>query len=276
MLCDIIQNMGKRLVKIILAVCILLILAGCRAQDHADPAPVMPQTPVITIEDNTETPVLNEEDPAVDDASAVDEKVSDSASVPSADESFYAEEISDEVFARMQGKSFPEGCTTAREDLRYLNLLYKDIDGNTHAGEMVCNKAIADTLIDIFRQLYEADYPIEKMRLIDDYDGDDDASMIDNNTSCFNYRIVSDTTHLSNHAYGLAVDLNPLYNPYIRQKGGVTVVEPPEGEPYADRANDFNYKIDKDDLAYKLFTEAGFTWGGSWKSVKDYQHFEKP
>ena len=268
--------MGKRLVKIIPAVCILLILAGCRAQDHADPAPVMPQTPVITIEDNTETPVLNEEDPAVDDASAVDEKVSDSASVPSADESFYAEEISDEVFARMQGKSFPEGCTTAREDLRYLNLLYKDIDGNTHAGEMVCNKAIADTLIDIFRQLYEADYPIEKMRLIDDYDGDDDASMSDNNTSCFNYRIVSDTTHLSNHAYGLAVDLNPLYNPYIRQKGGVTVVEPAEGEAYVDRSDDFNYKIDKDDLAYKLFTEAGFTWGGSWKSVKDYQHFEKP
>ena len=268
--------MGNRLVKIIPAVCILLIMAGCRAQDHEDPAPVMQQTPVITIEDNTGSMAVTDDQSNAGNTAADDEQDTTDTSVPDAGESFYAEEISDEVFSRMQGKSFPEGCTTAREDLRYLNLLYKDIDGNTHVGEMVCNKAIADTLIDIFRQLYEADYPIEKMRLIDDYDGDDDASMSDNNTSCFNYRIVSDTTHLSNHAYGLAVDLNPLYNPYIRQKGGVTVVEPSEGEPYADRANDFNYKIDKDDLAYKLFTEAGFTWGGSWKSVKDYQHFEKP
>ncbi len=266
--------MGKRLVKIIPAVCILLILAGCRAQDHADPAPVMPQTPVITIEDNTETPVLYEEDPAVDDASAVDEKVSDSASVPSADESFYAEEISDEVFARMQGKSFPEGCTVSRDELRYLHLLYKDINGDTHEGEMVCNVAIADRLIDIFRKLYDAGYPIEKMVLIDEYDGDDDASMSDNNTSCFNYRVVSGTTKLSKHAMGLAVDLNPRYNPYIRKIDGQQLIEPENGREYADRSNDFEYKIDKDDLAYKLFTEAGFTWGGSWKNSKDYQHFQ--
>ena len=237
---------------------------------QADDQPVAnSETPVITIEDDTRKT-------AGENVETEEIKEPEENAVPSAEESFYAEEINDEIFARMQGKSYPEGCTTAREDLRYLHLLYKDLDGNTHEGEMVCNVSIADTLTDIFRQLYENDYPIEKMRLIDDYDGDDDASMSDNNTSCFNYRIVSDTDHLSNHAYGLAVDLNPLYNPYIRQKDGKTVVEPPEGEAYADRSVDFDYKIDKDDLAYKLFTEAGFTWGGAWKSVKDYQHFEKP
>ena len=227
------------------------------------------QAPVIVIDDTTkpeETAGKGEEEE--EEAETFEEDNTEPVS-------FYAEEISDEIFARMQGRSFPEGCTTKREDLRYLHLLYKDIEGNTCEGEMVCNKEIADTLIDIFRQLYEASYPIEKIRLIDDYDGDDDASMADNNTSCFNYRIVSDTDHLSNHAYGLAVDLNPLYNPYIRQKDGKQIVEPPGGEPYADRSLDFDYKIDKDDLAYKLFTKAGFKWGGEWKSVKDYQHFEK-
>ena len=255
--------------KITVILVVLITLTGCKSENHMPEPLPHTETPVITIEDDTDKAVA--EDEVIEEVKQPEEDT-----VPSAEESFYAEEINGDIFARMQGKSYPEGCTTARTDLRYLNLLYKDIDGNTHEGEMVCNVAIADTLIDIFRQLYENDYPIEKMRLIDDYDGDDDASMSDNNTSCFNYRIVSDTDHLSNHAYGLAVDLNPLYNPYIRQKDGQTVVEPPEGEAYADRAADFDYKIDKDDLAYKLFTEAGFKWGGAWKSVKDYQHFEKP
>ncbi|MCR5590375.1 MAG: M15 family metallopeptidase [Lachnospiraceae bacterium] len=174
----------------------------------------------------------------------------------------------------MEGKSFPEECTTKREDLRYLHLLYKDLDGKTHEGEMVCNVIIADKLIRIFRQLYENDYPIERMTLIDDYDADDEMSMRDNNTSCFNFRLVSGTNNISKHGLGLAVDLNPFYNPYIHVIDGVTLTEPEGSDPYADRSADFDYKIDKDDLAYRLFTEEGFTWGGSWKNSKDYQHFQ--
>ncbi|MCR5687169.1 MAG: M15 family metallopeptidase [Lachnospiraceae bacterium] len=194
--------------------------------------------------------------------------------VPVPEDSFYAEEISDEIFARMEGKSFPPECTTKREDLRYIHLLYKDAEGAAHEGEMVCNFAIADKLINIFRKLYDADYPIERMVLIDEYGADDDASMDDNNTSCFNFRYVSGTGSLSKHALGMAVDLNPFYNPYIRKIDGETVIEPPGSEAYADRTADFMYKIDKDDLAYELFTEEGFTWGGSWKNSKDYQHFQ--
>ena len=175
---------------------------------------------------------------------------------------------------KAKGKSFPDSCTTSRDDLRLLHLLYKDINGDTCEGEMICNVAIADSLVDIFRQLYDNDYPIEKMVLIDEYGGDDDASMADNNTSCFNYREVSGTGKLSKHAYGLAVDLNPRYNPYIHKINGETLIEPENGKEYADRSLEFDYKIDEDDLAYKLFTGAGFTWGGSWKISKDYQHFQ--
>ncbi len=232
-------------------------------------------TPVIEIKND-----IPESDPApgpeedTDDISQGSVASEEVVKEPSPEDSFYSEEISDKVFARMQGKSFPEGCTVSRDDLRYLHLLYKDIDGAAHEGEMVCNVAIADKLIDIFRKLYDAGYPIEKMVLIDEYDGDDDASMSDNNTSCFNYRVVSGTTKFSKHAMGLAVDLNPRYNPYIHKIDGQQLIEPENGREYADRSNDFEYKIDKDDLAYKLFTEAGFTWGGSWKNSKDYHHFQ--
>lgn len=187
---------------------------------------------------------------------------------------FTAEEISDEVFERMRGVSFPEDCPVKLSDLRYLRLSYKDMEGNTHEGEMVCNAAIADKLIDIFTKLYENDYPIERMSLVDDYNADDELSMSSNNTSCFNFRYISGTKRISKHGEGLAVDLNPLYNPYVKEKDGTIHVEPESGTEYTDRTLDFDYKIDENDLAYKLFTEAGFTWGGSWKSVKDYQHFE--
>ncbi len=270
--------MRSRLIAVII-VFTCITVTGCRnkthgAEDSSSSAdPVAP--PVIEIKnDIPESAPLPGTEEDTDDISQGQEVSEAGVAEPSPENSFYSEEISDEVFSRMQGKSFPEGCTVSRDELRYLHLLYKDINGDTHEGEMVCNVAIADRLIDIFRKLYDAGYPIEKMVLIDEYDGDDDASMSDNNTSCFNYRVVSGTTKLSKHAMGLAVDLNPRYNPYIRKIDGQQLIEPENGREYADRSNDFEYKIDKDDLAYKLFTEAGFTWGGSWKNSKDYQHFQ--
>ena len=99
--------------------------------------------------------------------------------------------------------------------------------------------------------------------------------MADNNTSCFNYRTVPGKSKLSNHSYGRAIDINPLYNPYVRTKDGKVLVSPQNAEEYADRSADFPYKIDREDLCYQLFTEHGFEWGGAWNSSKDYQHFEK-
>ncbi len=184
--------------------------------------------------------------------------------------------IPDSVFLRMQGRSWPEGCTVRRADLRYLRLSHFDAEKNEHVGEMVCNKAIANDLLGIFRELYRQKYPIQRIRLIDDYDAEDERSMRDNNTSCFCYRKVSGTTKLSKHAMGMAVDVNTLYNPYVRTgKNKRRIVEPATAVKYVDRNKSFPYKIVKGDLLYRLFIQHGFKWGGSWRTVKDWQHFEK-
>lgn len=183
--------------------------------------------------------------------------------------------VDDAIFGRMSGRSFKKECTIPRTELRYLRVLHYDLAGKIRLGEMVCNKVIAKDLTEIFRTLYDARYPIERMVLIDNYDADDERSMGANNSSAFNFRFVTGTTSLSKHSTGMAVDINPLYNPYVRTRDGRTLVEPQGARPYADRTKDFPCKIDTADLCYKEFVKRGFVWGGSWKSVKDYQHFEK-
>ena len=185
--------------------------------------------------------------------------------------------ITDELFFRMQqGNTFKENCIVPREDLRYIQALHKDKDGNVHLGEMVVHRLIAEDVLEILKELYDNDYPIEKIRLVDEYNADDELSMEDNNSSCFNYRFVSYTTKISKHGLGLAVDINTLYNPYVKTVNGKKSIEPVNAEPYLDRDADFDYKIEKGDLCYNLFTEHGFEWGGNWVNSKDYQHFQIP
>lgn len=189
------------------------------------------------------------------------------------DRCFVSQRIDDKVWNRMKGKSWNVGCPVGRDDLRYLRLLHYNAKGEIQTGEMVVNKAIAERVVNIFKQLYQQGYRIERIALIDNYNADDDRSMEDNNTSCFNYRKVAGTSSLSKHAYGLAIDLNPRYNPYVRNGK----VSPENGKDYAynrQKRNDIPYKIDTNDLAYRLFMKAGATWGGAWKTMKDYQHFQ--
>lgn len=204
------------------------------------------------------------------------EEAADAADIAEPEEDFYISEITDDIFARIEGKSFKDDCTLPREDLRYLHVLHKDIDGNTLEGEMIVNYHIAEDVLEILKELYENDYPIEKMVLIDEYDADDELSMEDNNSSSFNFRFISHTTRISKHGLGLAVDINTLYNPYTKVVDGQRIIEPITGEPYLDRDADFDYKIEEGDLCYQLFAEHGFEWGGNWTDRKDYQHFEIP
>ena len=191
------------------------------------------------------------------------------------DRCFAAGPIPDGVWARMQGKTYRRNPYIGRDDLRHIRALHWDYDEKIHVGEMVCNKLIADRLVRILRQLYDARYPIQRMVLPDVYDADDERQMRANNTSCFCYRPVSRSAKLSKHARGLAVDINPLYNPYYKDRAdGTRYVQPATGAKYCDRSGSFPYKIDRGDLCYRLFTEAGFAWGGAWKSCKDFQHFE--
>lgn len=211
---------------------------------------------------------------------------------------FFFQPLSDAVTARITGISFPVAESIAPalshqasnviadtdtpaisyDDLCYMNVLYYDFQGEVQIGELICNKGIAQDLIEIFYELYQNEYQIEKIRLIDEYGGDDTASMEDNNTSCFNYRVVDGTSNLSKHALGCAIDVNPFYNPYVvfnKDGTGETYISPKGSEIYADRSVNFPYKIDENDLCYKLFIAHGFTWGGNWNSSKDYQHFQK-
>lgn len=213
-------------------------------------------------------------------------------------EGFFFQPLSDTVTARITGISYPvsehiapalsiqatnimsdsDTPAISYDDLRYMNVLYYDFQGEVQTGELICNKNIAQDLVEIFYELYLNEYQIEKIRLIDEYGGDDTASMEDNNTSCFNYRVVDGTSSLSKHALGCAIDINPFYNPYVvfnRNGSGETYISPKGSETYADRSLNFPYKIDENDLCYKLFKEHGFTWGGNWNSSKDYQHFQK-
>ena len=184
---------------------------------------------------------------------------------------FYVEEISDETFARMWGKSFKEYCTVPREELRYIRCLHKNIRGDIKVGELVMNVQVADAVCDIFRELYEQSYPIESMLLVDDFEASDELSIMHNNTSAFNYRTVDDTDQISDHAYGLAIDINPYYNVYYIPSENY--IFPPEGWEYLDREADFPYKLAEGDLCYNLFLEAGFAWGGYFTYNIDYQHF---
>lgn len=195
---------------------------------------------------------------------------------------FKSYEISDDIFERIYGdnKSYKTYCTVPREDLRYLKLLHRGFDGNIHVGELIVNKVIADEILEIFTILFQNDYQIESMYLVDDFDADDRSSIDANNTSAFNFRTITDNPDvLSYHAMGVAIDINPINNPYIwLDENGSWTYEDRDAELYLDRdAVDAaeRHMINHDDLCYKLFIERGYTWGGDWDDPKDYQHFEK-
>lgn len=191
---------------------------------------------------------------------------------------FYFSPLTNELKNYITGVTYPDTKSELEityEDLAYVHVLHYDFNCCVKEGEIICNKIIACDLVDIFYKLFQCRYQIEKICLIDRYGADDLLSMADNNSSAFNYRYISGTKKLSNHSLGLAIDINPLYNPYIFSRDGVQQIQPYNSSDYVDRTKSFPHKIDHDDLCYKFFIEHGFTWVGDWESSKDYQHFEK-
>ncbi len=156
-------------------------------------------------------------------------------------------------------------------DLRYLEVLHIGFDGEIHKGELIVHQAIAEEVLEIFKELYYISFPIEKMKAIHHYDNSDESSMEDNNTSAFNFRMITNGSIPSNHAYGLAIDINPKINPYVYAHK----VLPSNGTEYANRNQDIPGMITADSEVCKIFKKLGWTWGGDWDQPKDYQHFEK-
>lgn len=181
------------------------------------------------------------------------------------------EPIPDSVRAEMAACSWRPGCPVGPEELALLHVLYVDFDGETHAGELVVHRDVAGELRDIFREIYRAGFPIRRMERIELYQGSDDDSMAADNTSAFNCRAVTGGSGFSRHSFGKAIDINPVENPYVK-KGTVL---PAAGAAYTDRSKAAPGMIIKGDACWRAFTSRGWEWGGSWTSLKDYQHFQK-
>ena len=177
------------------------------------------------------------------------------------------------VYEKISGISWKPGCPVPIEDLRLVNVVYADFDRRVKTGELICHYLVADELCEIFSEIYEAGFPIARVSLIDEYGGDDLLSMEDNNTSAFNYRTVSGSASLSRHAYGLAIDINPVQNPYVEEQIGY--VSPEAGRGYLDRNDIRPGMITRGDKIYTAFVSRGWTWGGDWRYQIDYQHFQK-
>lgn len=180
--------------------------------------------------------------------------------------------IPQKILKRMKSSSWRPGCPVPLDKLAYMKFSFWGYDGKFHEGELIVHRKVAPEVLQIFIDLFEARFPIESMRLIDEYDGSDERSMKDNNTSAFNCRFITGKHGVfSKHSYGVAIDINPLYNPYVSGSR----VEPPEGIKYVDRNRKVPGMIVRGDTCYNAFIKRGWVWGGEWKNIKDYQHFEK-
>ncbi|HEV2797051.1 MAG TPA: M15 family metallopeptidase, partial [Nocardioides sp.] len=184
--------------------------------------------------------------------------------------------IDADLAARMR-RSHRPGCPVPLRDLRHLEMTHRDFDGRARTGEMVVHERWARPVARVFGRLYGAGFPIARMRLVDDYDADDDASMAANNTSGFNCRRVAGQRGWSDHAFGAAIDVNPVQNPYVRPGS----IDPPAGRRFAgiDRSRSAPVPlgvIRQDDLLVREFARIGWEWGGYWTSSKDYQHVAGP
>ncbi|MDQ3729900.1 MAG: M15 family metallopeptidase [Actinomycetota bacterium] len=181
-------------------------------------------------------------------------------------------EIKGKARQRMTGVSWHQGCPVALDHLRLIRTTFWDFDSERETGSIVVHENEAAEIVRVFRSLYRHRFKIRRMQLIDRYDGSDHASMDADNSSGFNCRYITGTTTWSQHAFGRAIDINPIENPYVTPSGHVS---PPAGALYADRSRDDKGMIHRGDHAYRAFAQEDWKWGGNWSGTKDYQHFSR-
>lgn len=245
------------------------------SEPTATPEPTMTPTP-----SPTPTPSMLTSLDGYEPGAVIEDTLIDTANLS---QYFTISEITegDNIYQRIAGQSFVYNNDIALSDLRYLKMLHVNFDGNYQVGEMIVNASVAQQVTEIFELLCEARYEIYSMYLIDDFwvgnGTDSDTNSIDhNNTSCFCYRPASGGGNLSRHAMGLAIDLNPQQNPYVRinADGSLSCEHENAYDYMSNRTSDMPHVITESDYAYQLFTARGWTWGGNWNNPKDYQHFQ--
>ncbi len=181
-------------------------------------------------------------------------------------------EIPETVQADMRGRSWHDdpACPPFSE-LRLLELTHHGFDGGVHRGELVVHRDVADEVLQIFARLFALRFPIERMQRVDAFGGDDEASMAANNSSAFNFRRIQGSHVLSHHARGLAIDLNPVQNPWVRGDR----VDPPAGRAYLERTHLRAGMIADPGPILDAFLAFGWHWGGHFPDMQDYHHFSK-
>lgn len=183
---------------------------------------------------------------------------------------FSAQRIPASVKRRMTGVSWHRGCPVPISRLRYLRISHWTFDGHVRTGKLIVHKRAVRAMRKVFSRLFEAEFPIRRMRLIDDYGGSDFDSIEADNTSAFNCRQVTGGGGWSRHAYGRAIDVNPIENPYVYADG---TTSHKASEKYLDRSRRRKGMATGNGVLVRSFKDAGWGWGGDWASPKDFQHF---
>ena len=165
-----------------------------------------------------------------------------------------------------------EECPVPLNDLRVVTVTHYNFDAKIITGEIMVHKNIAEKVVNIFQELFDRKFAIHSLKLIQEFEGNDILSMEANNSSAFNFRKIANTNKVSQHSYGIAIDINPVQNPYIKNNNEI-IIQPQSGKDFLDRTNIRSGMVEE---IVDLFKDHGFNWGGDWTSLKDYQHFEYP
>ena len=265
------KNFKPFIISVIFVICAVVILLGKRSMNET--------ADIRLIDDNAQVESLTQQD-KVSTPTDAPTAAPTAAPTPQQIRRGTSEPIPEQIQLSMQGKSMKNNNNITFDDLRYLTIPHYDFNYNITTGHLVVAASLAEEVLDIFAELFDAKYPIERMELIDKYDANDFTSIEYNNTSAFNYRQVSTGTgKLSNHAFGRAIDINPQQNPYVYSNGSGAHENAREfwkrDIAKWTREIDRAAYIGNDTQIYRIFKKRGWTWGGDWSPSKDYQHFEK-
>ena len=196
--------------------------------------------------------------------------IPDSTPITRAEFAASVERLDERMRRQMTGVTWQPQCPVSLDDLRLLTMSYVDFRGEPQTGQMVVNRRVAGDVVEVFGRLFRHGFPVQQMRLVDEYGGSDMRSITANNTSAFNCRLIPGSTTWAEHAYGNAVDINPVQNPYWRPDG---YVEPTRGRRFIDRTQRYPGMIRPRGVVVRAFDRIGWGWGGRWNSLKDWQHF---
>lgn len=188
---------------------------------------------------------------------------------------FTTNDLPSKIIENMKQKNiWVAECPVKLEQLKLLELVHFNFNEEIKTGQMVVFGGMAEKTINVFKELFDLKFPINQIKLIDEYDGNDELSMTDNNSSCFNYRKITGSDIISIHSYGLAIDINPVQNPYlvIDKKNCSIEVFPKEGINFLNRHNQRPGMVEP---IINIFKKYGFdVWGGYWNDPIDYHHFQ--